>query len=239
MEQCDMLGEVGGVNRTQIPGRLQVLRQELLFATEALERYPDRGRPGVIIALGALQNFLVEIYGRYDPKPLIALRQLIYALHDLDRGTTAPLLTPEKLDHRAPDPCANEAFRAFAAAAMELLMKGKVGRLEAARRVAKALRHHGYCNVDHTQITAKNVERWRDSFRAGSHENLAVERFRRLRDDAASSDPIALATKILERLPRVVPRQISEEPPLLVGNDSCHCPSDEDGERHGSKEHEG
>ena len=198
---------------TEIFAQLQRLRQNLLCCGRSAREISRYSRQGVLIALGFIQEFLKDTYGPNDPKPLVILPQLIYALHDLDNGTTRPLLSPKQVRHRAPDPFASKGFRAFGAVAMELFMEGKVGRLEAARRVAKDLNHRGYCNAGHKPITAKNVENWRYSLRAGSPKDLAVERFRRLRDHAASSDPIALAIKIQRSPARRASARFLKNPP--------------------------
>ena len=196
--------------------RQRRLRQKLLSATEAFEQFPDHRRQAVLVALGFIQDFLMDIYGPSDPKPLVTLRQLIYALYDLDLGATSPLLTPKKISHRSLDSLAKKSFRAFAAAAMELLVKAKVKRVEAARRVANALNQRGYRGVRNRRITANDVENWRDQLRVGSPvEDQAVARFRRLIDSAATStDPSLDAMKILEDLiPGVVPPQIPKKAP--------------------------
>jgi hypothetical protein len=199
----------------EILARLKTLQQELSFAAESFQNGgPEQVRPSVQIALGLIHTFLLTVFGARDSKPLIPLRQLIYALHDLDRGRAGPLLAPQKTSHRPRDSVAKEAFIAIPAACMELLVEGGIARKDAANRVANALGAMGYRNGD-KRITGENVEDWRDRMRTGSPaENAAVGRFRRIVDHYRFThpDPLTAANLILKRLPQIVPPKIPRKP---------------------------
>jgi hypothetical protein len=187
---------------------LMVLRLELAVAADLFERSsPDASRSTVQRTLVAIESLLRTTFGANDPKPLIPLRRLIYALHDLDRGTVVPLLAPQKINHRPRDSLLKEGLMAFAAACMELLIESGVRRKDAARRVAKYLHAKGYRSTRDRTITAQNVEDWRDRMRSESpSESEAVARFRRLVEIRANfPDPQTAANTILEGIPRVVP----------------------------------
>ena len=82
----------------EILERLNTLREEFTFAADIFRTGgSEQGRASVQITLGVIQTFLMSVFGVGDAKPLIPLRQLCYALHDLDRGKVVPLLAPLKL----------------------------------------------------------------------------------------------------------------------------------------------
>jgi hypothetical protein len=142
------------------------------------------------------------------------LRQLNYALHDLNRGKVVPLLAPQKMSYRPRDSIAKEGFMAFAAVCMELLVESGISRGTAAQQVANDLNARGYRRTHNSRITAKYVEDWRDRMRSGSpSESEAVARFERILEQCRSSDPQAAANSILERIPLVVPPEIPKKSP--------------------------
>jgi hypothetical protein len=98
------------------------------------------------IPLSAIESFLTTVFGVNDSKSFMPLRQLSYALHDLNRGKVVPLLTPQKRSNRPPDSISKAAFMAIAAACMELFVESGVTRNAAASRVAGNL---------HTQFSAE------------------------------------------------------------------------------------
>jgi hypothetical protein len=201
----------------EIMKEIMELRQRLTFAAEKFEKgAPDGGRSGVHITLRVLEDFLAAMFGTNDPKVFIPLRQLQYALYDLDRGKVVPLLARKKVTHRPRDSAAKEALMALAAGCMELFVEGGVARKLAARQVADALHANGHRNGPSKRITAQNVEDWRDRMRLGSpSENLAVGRFRRIAVDYRSMfpDPVTAANHILKRIPLVAPPEIPKKPP--------------------------
>jgi hypothetical protein len=200
--------------------RVVKLRRELAGAADIFESSsPEARRSGVQIALAAIESFLVTTLGANDPKPLMPLRQLNYALHDLNRGKVVALLVPQKTSHRPPDSVAKEAFMAFAAACMELLVESGISRGSAARRVANDLNARGYRRTLNKRITAKYVEDWRDRMRSGSpSESEAVARFQRILILVKHrfSDPQTAANSILERISHVAPPEIPKKPPAKL-----------------------
>jgi hypothetical protein len=177
----------------------------------------DAGRGSVLFTLAAVDDFLKVTLGIRDPSLFIPLAQLRYALHDLNRGKVVPLLAPKKVKNRPHDSASKEAFRALAAVAMELFIKGNVPRKEAARDVAAALSQMGYMNGPGKPITAKLVEDWRDRMTTErSTEYEPAGRFHRMRADLLAkfpNDPSAAARFLLSRIPTTVPPDIPKKPP--------------------------
>ena len=201
--------------------RVVKLRRELAGAADIFESSsPEARRFGVQIALAAVESFLATTLGANDPKPLMPLRQLNYALHDLNRGKVVALLVPQKTSHRPPDSVAKEARMAIAAACLELLVESGISRGNAARRVANDLNARGYRTSLNKRITAKYVEDWRDRMRSGSpSESEAVARFQRILKHHFSdpqSDPQTAANSILERISMVAPAEIPKKPPAKL-----------------------
>jgi len=67
------------------------------------------------------------------------------------------LLKPTPIEHRPPDSKVDQAFRASAAVAMDLLMDGDVPREEAARRVARELTTIGWRNLSRSAMVVASV----------------------------------------------------------------------------------
>lgn len=206
------------LNPTQaILQRLAELRQRLTVAAAAFDKSaPDAGRSTLHIVLGSLDAFMAAMLGTKNPQVLIPLRQLRYALHDLDRGKVVPLLTPRKVKGRPRDAADEEGLRAFGAASMELFIKGGIARKEAARRVAATLHGLGYREPQNERITPQDVEGWRDRLRSERPaDNVAAGRFHRMTTTShhPSQDPILAAKLILQHIPRVAPPAIPKKPP--------------------------
>jgi hypothetical protein len=112
-------GTMDEASSSALIDKLVRLRAELKRAGEFFDpSAPDGGRLGSFMAIGSVTEFLSSIGGT-DPAMLVPLRQLQYALADLDRGNVVPLLARKKAAHRPPDPCAKEAFRAAVAGTIE------------------------------------------------------------------------------------------------------------------------
>jgi hypothetical protein len=189
------------------------LKRELGKCADAFDpAAEDAGRASAIMSLVAIGEFLTAVFGTGLSTPL---RQLQYALHDLDGGKVVPLLEPMKVAHRPAQPVGIKGFRAVAAAAMELMIQAGVGRKEAARQVARKLSQLGYDDGPGRIITADRVEDWRDHvLTERPAEDVGAARFQRLKDRFAGCDPSKLKTGadlLLERLPLAVP--IPKKPP--------------------------
>jgi len=177
----------------------------------------DQRRSIVLLSLGAIGDFLRGTVGPEDGSVYKPLNQLIYALIDLERGKESELLGPAKISHRPRDPLAELAFRAFAAAAMDLLVLGKMPRKDAARRVATSLHRTGYRQSSGRAISAQQIEDWRDHFRAERpSEDEPTARFHRVKQQLLAlhpSDPVSAAEHLLKHLPGAVPPKIPKKPP--------------------------
>jgi hypothetical protein len=206
------------VDRDQLQEILAVLCRTLTLQADLFEKgSPKERRSSLQISLAAIESVLTMAFGVNDSKSFMPLRQLSYALEDLNRGKVVPLLTPQKRSRRPPDSISKEAFMASAAACMELFVEAGVARKAAARRVANNLHAQGYSYDRAKRITAQNVEDWRDRMRTGSaSEDEAVGRFRRMVDQYRSEfpDPQKKANWILERISLLVPPEIPRTPPL-------------------------
>ena len=138
------------------------------------------------------------------------LNHLLYALCDLERGKTLPLLKAVKVKHRAPDLLAQEAFRAFAAAVLDMLIEDGMARREAAQKVARILNNLGYRNGS-KKISANQVAAWRYRIlRERRAESHAADRFHRVKEAtrAHKVDPIS----VLHRLTALAPPEIPRNP---------------------------
>jgi hypothetical protein len=202
----------------QILVHLQRLNVGLRRAASAYDQSAeDAGRGSVLLTLHAVDDFLKVTLGIRDPSLFIPLAQLQYALHDLNRGKVVPLLAPKKVKNRPRDSTSREGFRALAAVAMELFIKGDVSRKQAARDVAAALSQMGYMNGPGKPITAKLVEDWRDRMTTErSTEYEPAGRFHRMRTKLLAmfpNDPSAAARYLLGRMPTTVPPDIPKKPP--------------------------
>jgi hypothetical protein len=148
-----------------------LLVKNLRFAGRLFDKSAaDQGRVSVIFSLTAITEFLRSVGGPEDAVMYVPLHQLQYGLNDLEAGKVPDLLKPTPIEHRPPDSKADEAFRGFAAVAMELLILGKVPRKQAAERVARVLARMGYA-AGGKPITAQRVEDWRDRI----HEECPAE----------------------------------------------------------------
>ena len=75
----------------EILERLKKLESELGYAADIFQNGgPDLRRSSIRITLDVIQMFLIAAFGSNNVKPLVTLLQLIYALHDLDRGKVVP-----------------------------------------------------------------------------------------------------------------------------------------------------
>lgn len=200
--------------------RAQLVRLRIGLNTAAKQFNPgaeDHGRQGVLLALFEFDFFLKAMFGNRTASIFLPLNQLRYALFDLERGKTVPLLTQKKIKHRPRDSSAKEAFRALAAVAMELFIKGKIPRNQAAKAVAKALSATGYENSIGKPITAKLVEDWRDRMKKENPKEYApAGRFHRMVPQLESmfpNDPKSAAKYLLDQISALIPPDIPKKLP--------------------------
>ncbi len=201
-----------------ILARLERLRVGFNTAAKLFDQSAeDHGRVSILFAFNELDDFLRVIFGIRNTSIFIPLNQLRYALHDLERGKVVPLLKPKKVKNRPRDSAAKEAFRALAAVAMDLFVKGKVPRKQAARDVAKSLSEMGYVNGPGKPITGPLVEDWRDRMiTERPSQYLPAARYHRMLAGLTSrfpNDPITAARYLLASIPGVVPPDNPKKPP--------------------------
>jgi hypothetical protein len=167
----------------------------------------DAGRLSAFVALTSVIEFLSSVDP--DPAMLVPLRQLHYALADLDRGKVVPLLSPTKISGRPPDSLSHDAFRAAVASAMDVMVAAKINKKEAASEVAKELSSLGYRDLTGGRITATMVEGWRERMMTELPAMVpAVDRFRRFRKIFQAhppNDSRARAMAMLRELTLVAP----------------------------------
>ncbi len=189
------------------------LKRELRKLEETFDpAAEDGGRASAIMSLVAIGHYLTAVVGTGLTTPL---RQLQYALHDLDRGKVGRLVERTKVSNRPPEAISVEGFRAFAAVAMDLMIQTGVGRKQAAREVARELCRLGYDDGPGRLITAGRVEDWRDRMLVERPaENAGAARFQRLKARVSGYAPSKLkdgAYLLSKQLPRAFP--IPKKPP--------------------------
>lgn len=155
----------------RLKGMLE-LAQEMYFSED-----PNRDRIAARTALAACINFvLVTVPDSIDL--LLPLRELNYALHELDQGHVRAILKREVKRGRKETAISVVAFRATAAVLMELYSRNAVGRGQAAAAAAERLAELGYRDERNRPITAAQVEDWRDKVKEGG-DSIGVKRFRK------------------------------------------------------------
>lgn len=201
----------------ELNGQVAQLVQSLRYARDNIApAAADGGRAAAFVALNAVDDFLTFLLRDRQGELLVPLRQLQYALADLDRGKTVPLLKRTKLGHRPKDATAEQGFRAVAALAMHHFIEDGLSRSQAAREVCKYLTKLGYRDGKGNPIRPAQVEQWRN--RATTErpaEDLSAGRFRRMQGQVAQlfpGQPGAAARHMLGRLPLIVPPQIPKNP---------------------------
>jgi hypothetical protein len=120
-------------------------------------------------------HFMKRIWGQEAQQPL---RDMAYALFDLDQGTVAPFLAPARVRARPPDSTAEWIRRAHMSLALECRVKGGEDTQIAASMLA------------HTAgVEAGKLINWRRQFQAGRVKNrYARLLFERLSQDIEKLD---------------------------------------------------
>ncbi|MFZ1922695.1 MAG: hypothetical protein WAU57_13780, partial [Xanthobacteraceae bacterium] len=136
-------------------------------------------RIGIRTALAGCVNFIVKAVPD-GINLVLPLRELLYALHDLDDGPAAPFLRPSKRGRGGQRMSrSTEAFRATAAALMELHRRSGMSRQDAAEQTAQELNKLGYRDDQLELISGSQVEDWRDKVNEGG-DSLGARRFRKI-----------------------------------------------------------
>jgi hypothetical protein len=114
---------------------------------QARQLYGDAhrsGREGAALALSAAAEFIFSIPAWRDAGFAAPYTKIAAALHDLDEGSVDPILqSSPRRDGRPPLARARAALNGYAAATMEMLVRGGFTEENAARTVAHHLRSLG------------------------------------------------------------------------------------------------
>jgi hypothetical protein len=149
---------------TMIRIRLGTLTARLRFAKCLYEAYEEAEahREAAMLSLTAVIDFLASVddcHREQLGKPLLTLFVALDAVH---KGKRSPLLEPAKQGGRPSDTDFEAGYKAWAAAAMTLLMDTGLRQKEAARKVAKEMSRHGYRLPGGKAPSATTVRAWRD-----------------------------------------------------------------------------
>jgi hypothetical protein len=134
------------------------------------------GRTAVYQALFAVIKYVEDTIPE-RPDFVRPLRELLYALRDLDRGTVAALLEPQPIKHRPHMPYSEELLRADAAVLMHFKIKAGSERKVAAGFVARRLNERGYRHGNN-RISGDQVIAWRNSVKASRSKKVGSLRYR-------------------------------------------------------------
>lgn len=196
-----MARELVGLNRMLTVGR-----------TIYMSGTPDSDRIGIRTALSGCINFIKQVLP--DGVDLVPpLSDLLYALHDLDKGHASSFLKPIPKRGGRHIAISLELFRAMAAALMELYQQAGKSRSEAAAEVAQKLDSLGY-HDGKKAISAERVEDWRDKVSEGGN-SLGAKRFKSVLTSvrkAHPDDPVAAIGLVFDALPPAVRSLIPTQP---------------------------
>lgn len=138
-------------------------------ARDEFEAGPAGVREGCITAINAVENYLadrgVELRLRAPVSAVTA------ALLDAERGARNRLLTPSRVSNRPPRNLTSHVVKAWAAAAMTLLIEAGDSKETAARTVANAMNRWPVVidGKPAREYSWKQVDKWRDYIREGNH----------------------------------------------------------------------
>jgi hypothetical protein len=174
--------------------------QKASVGYDRLQPADARARAG--IALAAAIHLISGIYPN-EPVFVSPLNGLLYSLFDLDHGKVVPLLHPAKIANSPGNALADELFKAIAAAAMTLLVEGKVmQRKQASQDILKRLRAMGITHLSGKAITANQIAKWREKMmRELAWENLAVARYELALKYVGGLEPVPAVKFLLDSLP--------------------------------------
>jgi hypothetical protein len=174
---------------------------------------PDHGRASVKAALVGVIRLLGALFPNKPALP-ISLNHLLYALHDLDRGKTPPLLeraTPSKNPGLF---LIVELFRAIPAAAMTCLLKQGVKRDVAAKEVARRLTGMGYRSDSGGRFEASQIAKWREKMMTErAAENRAAAQYQLALEMVKSMEGRAAFDFLMRSMPDLYPPNFPKIPP--------------------------
>jgi hypothetical protein len=165
---------------------------------KTLRHYKDAKTPGwkrtaALRQLGIMIEHF-EILGHGEL--LQPARDVFYAIAGLDLGQHDPLIAPD-LKAKPRIHASEVGFRAWAAAAMEFLIRAGHSKTDAKNAVAKRLSVRGG-----RAITGIQVAKWRDEMGAERpSEHRGAERYQRLLENGQGSDPKGFAEQLLQKAP--------------------------------------
>lgn len=174
------------------------LKRRLQEACDAMKRHDETVEAtllAIVLQLSAFTDFIDSFDDMRAADLAAPLLKLKMALLDKRQGSPAPLLEFSKPSHRPPSTHAREAIEAWAALAMDLLMKAGKKRRDAAIEVARLLnKHRGRWPVDLVertgrtgQVTASRVENWRDELTGKAPQSVARDYYRQHASFAAEA----------------------------------------------------
>lgn len=149
------------LNSEALLGGLLELSSRLRAASAQLQGPAGAQLPSTIATVFAFYKFVAQVFPN-EPEYCMPINAVLYALLDVANGQKPPLFKPVK--GRRGVPFSESIFRAAAAALMEFYQQSGIARKVAARDVAIELDRMGYRN-EGREITADNVENWRDEMR--------------------------------------------------------------------------
>lgn len=145
---------------------LEALQDMLRSATDKLRAGitsddPVSQRESALEALSAAIDFIDSL--QTSPEGLSSpLRRLKVALWQCKEGKEDPLFKPSPTETRPADTTAEMHTKAYAALAMDILMKNGMKKGEASRSVAKEMEKSGYKLPGRTPLSGQTVKGWRD-----------------------------------------------------------------------------
>jgi hypothetical protein len=161
---------------------------------------PDDGRQGIISALSAVHHLIRELDHSRPPALAQPLYRLRMALEDLEDGKRHNLLTPRKISKTAIENREFQTLRAYAAFALDWMIKNGQPKQQSADQIANLLNRAGYSKRGRDpQITGRTIIGWRDRAKSEDpNEDWIARRYRNLQKHvSADVEDIHAAVKLL------------------------------------------
>jgi hypothetical protein len=151
----------------------------------------DGGRNRAAASLNVVIHFLQHGLKEHQLN-LGPLYALVAALDDLDRGALPLMLRPRKVAHRPPEQSCRDQIKKFAAVTCTALMRTRLTREEAAKRVLKTLLDVGFFVGERKTPTYRTILNWRNrvELRDDPDEELQTTRSAILEVFAEAKNPV-------------------------------------------------
>lgn len=144
---------------------IERLQQRLGEAREAYDKGNNSGRVGALMAIMAVNDFLLEIGVSQELSGPIF--EVATALQDLENGKQNPMLVKsDAAKTKPPETITDGQVKAMAAAGMELLMRSGVGKEAAANQVFYAMIKWNHSPKAEPK-DYKTIQAWRDRIKWG------------------------------------------------------------------------